>query len=217
MKNENINKRNEKIAQEVVKNLKRRNFEAFFCETKENALKKIIEIIQKDETVSWGGSVTLDEIKIKDFLENNNYKIINRDKAKTPEERKELLLKSLTCDVFLMSANAISAEGEIVNIDGHGNRISALCFGPKKVVIVLGVNKITKTLNDAISRARNFAAPINAQRVAGFFKVQTPCLNTGSCCDCKSETSICSHILTTRLCYPKGRICVLIVNENLGF
>lgn len=171
MQDTNIKQRNEKLAQEVIKNLKKRNFEALYCETKEEAKEEIIRLISKEETISWGGSVTLDEIKIKDYLENNNYKTINRDKAKTPEERKELVLKSLSCDAFLMSANAISTDGEIVNIDGHGNRLAALCFGPKRVIILAGINKVVKTLEDAISRVRNYAAPTNAQRVSNFFEI----------------------------------------------
>ena len=117
-----------------------------------------------------------------------------------------------------MSANAISEDGEIVNIDGTGNRVSALCFGPKRVLIVAGMNKVVKTLDDAMSRARNYAAPINAKRISGIFEnMVTPCNITGSCCDCKSETSICSQIVTTRLSVPKGRISVILVNQNLGY
>lgn len=213
----NISKRNRLLAPEVIKNLEKRNFEGFYCEGKDDVINKIISLIPKEETISWGGSKTLDEIGIKEYFEQNNYKTINRDKAKTKEERRELIFEGLRADNFLMSANAISYDGEIVNIDGHGNRISALCWGPKKIIMVVGMNKLEKTLEEAISRARNYAAPINAQRVSSVFEIETPCINKGRCFDCKSETSICSHILITRLSYPKKRIKVILTNENLGY
>ena len=213
----NINSRNEKLAQRVLKALEKRNFEAFFTNTKQDALKCVISLISKEESVSWGGSITLDELKIKDYLKQNGYKTIDRDEAKTPEERQELLYRSITPDVFLMSSNAISEDGELVNIDGLGNRLAALCFGAKKVIVVAGMNKVVKKLEDALTRARNFAAPVNAQRINSLSTIQTPCIELGYCMDCKSETSICCQVLTTRLSRPKGRIKVVLVNDTLGY
>ena len=210
-------KRNELLSQKLINSLKKRNFEAYFCTDKESANKLILNLILKDEVISWGGSVTIDQLGIKEILKGNNYKLLDRDSAKTSEERENLIAKSLTSDVFLMSANAISEDGEIVNIDKKGNRIAALCYGPKRVFIVIGTNKIVKSLDDAISRARNIAAPINAQRISNIMEMNTPCTLNGSCGNCKSEDSICSHILITRLCYPKNRINVIIINEELGF
>ena len=129
----------------------------------------------------------------------------------------ELMLKGFGADVFLMSTNALSQDGQLINIDGHGNRVAALCFGPKRVIVFAGMNKIAKTLEDAYSRARNTAAPINAKRVSSFFEINTPCLNSGSCADCKSSSSICSQIVTTRLCWPSKRITVILINDNLGY
>ena len=212
-----IKNRNELLAQKVVKALQKRNFEAYYAENKEQAKDFILKSISKDEVISWGGSVTVDELNLKENFKKFGYKTLDRDSAKTPQEKEEIILKSLTSDVFLMSANALSEDGEIVNIDKKGNRIAALCFGAKKVFVIVGMNKIVKSLDDAISRARNFAAPINAQRVSKVYEMNTPCLNTGSCADCKMQDSICSHILITRLSSPKGRINVVIVNENLGF
>lgn len=217
MQNQSIIKRNELLAQKVIAAFKKRNFSAFYAADKKQALEKMLELIDKNSSVTWGGSVTIDEIGIKEYLKNNNYNVIDRDSAKTKEEKRALILKGLGADYFLMSANAISEDGEIVNIDGHGNRISALAFGPKNIIIVAGMNKIVKTLDDAVSRARNFAAPVNAQRVSNFFEINTPCIKTGSCFNCTSETSICSQILITRLSYPKERIKVILVNENLGY
>lgn len=216
--NKMIIERNENLAKKVIENLKKRNFNAFYCENKENLLSEIQKLISKEETVSWGGSMTLEETGVKTFLENNGYKTINRDKAKTKEESYELLKKAMFCDVFLMSANAISEDGELVNIDGTGNRVSALCFGPKRIIVIAGMNKIVKTLDDAVSRAKNYAAPVNAKRISGIREnMQTPCLVTGSCSDCKSSTSICSQIVTTRLSFPQGRINVILVNDNFGY
>jgi L-lactate utilization protein LutB len=212
-----IFQRRELLAQKIIKNLEKRHFEAYYAKNKNEALQQALEIISKDETISWGGSMTIEEIGLIDYLENNGYKTFNRSKAKTSEEKREIVIKGLSADNFLMSANALSEDGEIVNIDGHGNRISALCYGPEKIIMVIGMNKIAKNLDDAISRARNTAAPINAKRVSNYFEVETPCIQTGSCADCKSETSICSQILITRLCWPKKRIKVILVNEDLGY
>lgn len=213
----NILRRNELLAKKVIKSLEKRNFEAFYCAKKEDVIEQLKTLISKEETISWGGSMTINELRIKEFLKDNGYKTIDRDTAKTKEERRKLILEGLAGNVFLMSANAISEDGEIVNIDGHGNRIAALCYGPDKIIIIAGVNKIAKTLDDAITRARNYAAPINSQRISSIYEMSTPCLSIGSCMDCKSETSICTHILTTRLSYPKGRIKVILVNETLGY
>ena len=138
--------------------------------------------------------------------------MINRDAAETPEERTELMRKALTCDVFLMSANAVSEDGQMVNIDGNGNRVAALCFGPKEVIVVAGMNKVAGNIEEAYARARKFAAPVNAQR----FNLGTPCNRTGMCADCLSPDSICSQLVVTRRT-SGGRIKVILVGEDLGF
>ena len=212
-----IVQRRELLAQKVIINLNKRHFEAHYAKDKKEALDIALKIIKKDETTSWGGSMSIEETGLIDYLENNGYKTFNRAKAKNNDEKREIVLKGLSADNFLMSANAISEDGEIVNIDGHGNRISALCYGPKKIIMIVGMNKVVKNLDDAIMRARTVAAPINAKRVSNYFEVDTPCTKTGSCADCKSETSICSQILITRLCWPKERIKVILVNEDLGY
>ena len=215
--NNAVFERNELLLNNTVKNLEKRNFNAFYCPSKESAVNKILELIDKKETAAFGGSVTLDELKIKEYLENGGYKLINRDKAETKEERQELVRAGLNADVFLMSTNALTEDGILVNIDGTGNRASALCFGPKRVIVIAGADKIVKNIDDAVSRARNTAAPANAKRVSGFMKIDTPCIKTGSCMNCKSETSICSQIVITRLSNPKGRINVILVNDRLGY
>lgn len=204
----------DKRGQVLVKNLKSRFFEAFYCETKEEALKKALELIPEGSTVGWGGTVSVDQIGLFDAVKKGNYNVIDRDTAKTPEERNELMRQCLLTDVFLTGANALSLDGQMVNVDGTGNRVAAIVYGPKSVIVVAGMNKVTDTLEEAVHRARQVASPINKHRYAN---VPTPCTVTGCCADCKSEGSICNQILITRSTRPFGRIKFIIVGEDLGF
>lgn len=204
--------RNEKLGAKVVKAMESRHFEAYYCGTKEEALKKALELIPEGSVVAWGGSVTMNEIGLSEALHSGNYQLIDRDAA-PPEERRKLMRQGLLADYFISGANAVSEDGEIVNIDGMGNRVGAIVYGPDHVVIIAGMNKVAKTLEDAIKRARTIAAPINKQRFGG----TTPCAKTGSCGDCKAEDCICCQMLVTRVCRPAGRIKVILVGEELGF
>ena len=215
--NEFIKERNGKLGEKVVSAFKKRHFDAYFCEDKEEALKKILEFISIDDVIAWGGSMSIIELGLVDYLEENGYKTINRDKASTPDEKLKCAYDSFKADIFLMSANAVSEDGQLVNIDGLGNRLAALCFGPKNVFVIAGMNKVEKTIEDAYKRARTFAAPCNTQRINSMSPRKTPCVQTGSCADCLSPDSICAQILTTRLCKPDGRIKVFLVNESLGY
>lgn len=213
-----LKERNKKLSENVIKSLKKRHFNAIYCENAAEALQEITKLITKEETVSWGGSVTLEQTGITKYLIENGYNVIDRDSAKTPEEKAQLLRKGLVCDTFLMSTNALSEDGQLVNIDGTGNRVAALCYGPKRVIVVAGMNKVTKTVQDALARVRNIAAPVNMQRInATMSHRETPCSYTGSCADCLSEDSICAQIVTTRICKPAGKITVILVNEELGY
>ncbi|MBP3710320.1 MAG: lactate utilization protein [Treponema sp.] len=205
-------KRNNKLGQQIVKALKARHFDAYYCISKEEASDKIMSLIPDNNVVSWGGSTTMEELGIIERVKKTNT-VIDRAEAKSPEERTELMRKALLCDTYLMSTNAITEDGELVNIDGNGNRTAAMMFGPKNVIIACGMNKIVKDIPAAISRARNTAAPINANR----FDVQTPCNATGVCADCKSAQSVCTYIVRTRLSKPQGRIKVVLIGEALGF
>lgn len=202
----------EKSGPKVVEALTKRHFEAYYVSTKEEALAKALEIIPKDHSISWGGSMSVDEIGLKQKLEERGNVLIDRDKGTTPEERDELMLKALGCGTFLMSSNAITEKGELFNIDGKANRVAALCFGPKNVVIIAGMNKVVPDLTAAYKRVRGFAAPANSQR----FNINTPCKLTGECADCTSPDCICNQLVTTRLCKPAGRIKVVLVGEELG-
>lgn len=208
-----IQQRNELLGKSVIKNLAKRNMEGYYCATKEEALAKALELIPETDVVAWGGSVTIDEIGLLAAVKARN-PVIDRDTAATMEEKVELMRKGLTCDTFLMSTNAMSEDGILVNIDGNGNRVASLIFGPKQVVIIAGVNKIAKDLDSAIARVRSNAAPINAQRFAG---ISTPCAKTGVCSNCNALDCMCCQVVVTRHSRQAGRIKIILVGENLGF
>lgn len=205
--------RNEVLANRVVKNLKSRNMEAYFVKTKEEALKKALELIPEGSSISWGGTASAKEIGLLDAVHEGNYEVYDREEAQTPELRNEIAHKALDCDFFIGSTNALAENGVMVNIDGNANRVAAFAFGPKNVLLIVGMNKVVKSEEDAMSRARNEAAPINAQR----FGLDTPCSKNGMCYDCKSPDCICCQILITRYSRVAKRIKVILVDENLGF
>lgn len=203
----------EKRGQILVKNLRSRHFDAYYCADKAAALEKALELIPKGASVGWGGAASAQQIGLIDAIRAGEYKAIDRDVLPTAEEKVAAQKQCLTADVFLTGANALSLNGEMVNIDGTGNRVAAIVYGPDSVIVVAGMNKVVDTLEDAVTRARTIAAPINKQR----FPNVTPCEVTGTCADCKSEGCICNQILITRHCRPIGRIKFIIVGEELGF
>lgn len=203
----------EKRGQILVKNLKSRQFEAYYCPDKESALQKALELIPEGASVGWGGCLSAEQIGLVEAVRKGNYAAIDRDAARSPEERRELMRRALLSDVFLTGANAISLDGQMVNIDGNGNRVAAIVYGPESVIVVAGMNKVMDTLDAAVTRARTIAAPMNKQR----FAAPTPCMVTGVCADCKSEGCICNQILITRNTRPAGRIKFILVGEELGF
>lgn len=205
--------RNEVLANRVVKNLESRNMEAYFVKTKEEALKKALELIPEGSSISWGGTASAKEIGLLDAVHEGNYEVYDREEAQTPELKNEIAHKALDCDFFIGSTNALAENGVMINIDGNANRVAAFAFGPKNVLLIVGMNKVVKSEEDAMSRARNEAAPINAQR----FGLDTPCSKNGMCYDCKSPDCICCQILITRYSRAAKRIKVILVDENLGF
>ena len=204
--------RDNKIGPKVVEALEKRFFEAYYIESKDDVLKKVLELIPQDESVSWGGTMTVDSLGIKEAHKEKGYTLIDRDTAQTPEERHKLKHDALNCGTFLMSSNAITEKGELFNIDGAANRVAALCYGPKHVLIIAGINKIVKDMDAAYKKVRTYTAPINAQR----FCKTTPCSITGECGDCINQESICAQFVETRICRPAKRIKVIIVGEDLG-
>ena len=207
--NENMRKRNEILAQTVIKGLESRNMSGYYAADKEEAVKKALEVIGKGSTVAMGGCQSAHEIGLIQALEEGDYNYIDRSNM-TPRES---LMAAYDADVFLSSANAMTNDGMMVNIDGNSNRVSCIAQGPKKVVFIVGMNKICSDLDEAMKRARNVAAPANAQR----FDVKTPCKVTGKCADCKSPDTICCQFLITRYSRHEGRIHVILVNDTLGY
>ena len=211
--NENIVKRNELLTKKVIAGLESRNMTGYYAANKEEALKKALEIIPEGSSITMGGAMSAHEIGLVEAVKNGKYYFIDRETAATPEEKRAAMLKGYDADVFLASANAMTEDGVIVNIDGNSNRVSMIAQGPKKVVFIVGMNKICDDIDGAMKRARNVAAPINAQR----FGLNTPCAKTGSCMNCKSPDTICCQFLITRFSRHKDRIHVILVNDNLGF
>lgn len=199
-------------AKSIIKNFEKRKINGFYCSNKEEALEKALSLIEKDSTVSWGGSSTIDEIGLLDAVKTGDYKVIDRDIAENAEDRWELMQKSFFADSYITSSNALTIDGEIVNIDGNGNRVAAISFGPKKVIIIVGMNKIVRDLDCAVERVQNQAAPPNVKRL----NLNTSCSKTGYCMDCYTDDCICSQILITRFNRNKDRINVIIVGEELG-
>ena len=201
-------KRNAVLAEHVIKGLQSRNMSGYYAKNKEEALKTALELIPKGSSISMGGCMSAQEIGLVSTLKEGDYHFIDRSKM----EPREAFLAAYDADVFLASANAMTDDGILVNIDGNANRVSCIAQGPKKVLFIVSMNKICSDLDSAMKRARNIAAPANAQR----FDIKTPCKLTGRCSDCKSPDTICCQFLITRYSRHTDRIHVILVNENLG-
>ena len=208
--NENITKRNELLAKKVIAGIESRNMKGYYAADKEEALKIALSLIPETSSVSMGGAMSAHEIGLVEALKNGNYNFIDRDAA---TDKRAAMLAAYDADFFLTSANAITEDGVMVNIDGNSNRVSAIAQGPKHVIAIVGMNKVCPDVDTAMKRARNVAAPINAQR----FGLSTPCAKTGSCMNCKSPDTICCQFLITRFSRHEGRIHIIMVNDSLGF
>lgn len=207
------NKFNALNALKVIKEMEKRNIEAFYCDTKENALKKALELIPIKSSIAWGGSQSIEEIGLIKALYNGDYTLYDRENAKNQDEVTDIFHKAFNCDYYLLSTNAFTCDGKLINIDGNGNRVAAMIYGPKNVLIITGMNKLEKNEESAMLRARNNASVINAIRL----ERNTPCTKTGSCNDCTSEDCICCQVVVTRMSRIKNRIKVILVGEELGY
>lgn len=202
----------------ILKNLKKRNIEGYYVKTSEEAKQIALSMVSEGSVVSWGGSKTLDDTGIRqalfDLEKQGKITIIDPYREKDSVLSYEARRQGLLADVYFLSTNAITTDGELANIDGSGNRVAALTFGPKKVVVVAGLNKLTENLEEAITRVKEVACPKNAERLGK----KTPCVLTGHCCDCILPTeTICATIVTTRFSVTPGRVNVILINEDLGF
>ena len=206
-----ISKRNALLAETVIKGLKSRNMTGWYAETREEALAKALELIPEGSSVTMGGAMSAHEIGLVRALKAGNYRFIDRDAM---ADKRAAMLAAYEADVFLSGVNAMTSDGILVNIDGNANRVSAIAQGPRKVIFIAGMNKVCGAdLDGAMKRARNVAAPVNAQR----FGLSTPCTKTGTCMDCKSPDTICCQFLITRFSRHADRIHVILVNDHLGF
>jgi L-lactate utilization protein LutB len=197
----------------TIKNLEKNKMKAYYAENRDEARELVMSMIDKNSTVGAGGSLTLDECNIREELRDKGYSFFDWfAKGIKPEEKREKLLKSLTCDVYLTSANAVTVDGKLLNCDGRGNRVAAMAYGPEKVIVVAGKNKIEKDLKEAFERLESVAAPLNAKQL----DKKVPCVKTGYCVDCSVPERICCHTLIQEYQTIKDRINVVIVNEDLG-
>lgn len=203
----------ENRGQILVKNLKKRNMDADYYRSSVEAVTAILDIIPPGASISWGGSMSMDECGLKTALNAGDYDVIVRSGGESPEEISEIYHKAFNCGYYIMSSNAITMDGQLVNIDGNGNRLAALLYGPEHVIIIAGMNKIAQNVDEALSRVSNTAAPMNSNRL----EQNTPCAKTGSCADCQSNDCICCNTVITRRSRIKGRIKVFLVGEDLGY
>ncbi len=203
----------DKIMLTLVETLRKNLFEAEAVENIEEARKRLFDIIPEEVSVSFGGSTTLQDMGVFDDLRKGNYQFIDWG-IPDAEQKDKLRKQSLTADYYVTSSNAITMNGELVNIDGRGNRVAVLCYGPSKVMVVVGKNKIVDNVEAGLKRIGEVAAPLNAKRL----NKKTPCVTTGKCQDCSSPERICNItvIHTKQNCNP-GRIHVIMVNEDLGY
>lgn len=203
----------ENQAKSIIHKLEARKMEGYYCPDKESAKAKVLELIGPNKkVVTYGGSMSLDEIGVKEAVEEAGHDLLRREKYVTPEEKRECFAKQTLADVFMMSTNAITLDGELVNIDGSGNRVACLSFGPNEVIVVAGMNKVVSNVEEGIARSRNFAAPPNTVRLG----CDTPCTKIGQCGNCLNDT-ICCQIVVTRASRVPGRIKVILVGEELGY
>lgn len=206
-----VNNRNDLLAETVIKGLASRNMTGYYAKTKEEALKIALSLIPEGSKVTKGGSMSVEEIGLTQALKEGNYQYCDRDAA---TDKRSAELFAYDADVFLGSVNGMTTDGILVNIDGNSNRVSAYAYGPKKLVLIVGMNKVAgEDVDSALKRARNEAATINTQR----FNITTPCKKTGTCMNCKSPDTICCQFLITRFSRHKDRIHVILVDDVLGF
>lgn len=201
-------------AKQIIDKFELRGIKGYYCESGSEAKKLALKLFDTGASIAWGGSESLKEIGLLDAVkQSDKLNVIDRDQYKTPEQKRELKGKIATCDYFLMSSNAITLDGELVNIDGNGSRLAYLIYGPENVIIVAGMNKIAANVDEAINRVHNIASPPNAIRLG----CKTPCAKTGRCADCIAKESICCQVVITRRSREIDRIKVILVGEDLGY
>jgi len=203
----------QKAVSTVIKNLEKRNMEGYFFEDSASCTKAILDMMEEGSVIGWGGSESVKECGLMDAINCGKYTLIDRMTAKSPEEAREIFAKTVMADYYLMSTNAITFDGELINIDGNGNRVACLIHGPKHIIMVVGMNKLVSTVEAGYDRVRDIATPANTTRL----NKNTPCFHTGKCGDCLSPDCICNQIVVTRRSGHAGRIKIFFVAEELGY
>ena len=197
----------------IIKNLERAGMEGYFCATSADARELVKSLVPEGSSIAWGGTETFKETGVKEMLEAGAYTMLDRAKAATPEEQRAVYLQHFDSDFFFMSANALTLKGELVNIDGNSNRVACLSFGPKHVIVLVGMNKIVKDTEEGLKRVRTMACPPNAARL----HTGTPCETVGICGMCHEPGCMCCNTVITRHSRHAGRIKVILIAEDLGF
>ncbi len=209
-----VSQARQKQAQQVIAALNKRNINGYYCQDKKQALEKALSLIPEGSTIAWGGSESIKQCLIpQTLLEDSRFTVYDRAAYNTPEKAKEFNNLAFNCNYYFMSSNALTLDGVLVNVDGYGNRVASLIYGPDHVIMVVGMNKIVGDVDEAYRRIRNMASPPNTIRL----NKNTPCAKNGKCGDCYSEDCICNQIVITRRSRDKDRIHVILVGENLGF
>lgn len=203
----------ENLANTIIKNFNKRQIEGYYCPSKKAALEKALELMPKGSSVGWGGSMTLIEMGLIDAIKKGDYKVIDREITANTEELRNIYGEICCADYFLMSTNAITLDGELINIDGRGNRVAFLCFGPRNVLILVGMNKVVTDVETGVKRTREIASSPNAIRL----NRKTPCAITGRCQDCYSPDCMCGQLVVTRRSGIPNRIKVILIGEELGY
>ena len=200
-------------AKSIIKNLEKRNMEGHYFETASDCVEAILSEMPSGAMIGWGGSETLKECGLMDAIHGGSYELLDRSAAKTPEESRQIYARTVLADYFLMSTNAITLDGELINIDGNGNRVACLIQGPSNVIIIAGMNKVVPDAESGVARVRTMASPANAIRL----ERNLPCAATGACHDCLSPECFCCQVVVTRRSMHPGRIKVYLVGEELGY
>jgi L-lactate utilization protein LutB len=199
--------------EKVLKNLKSRNINGYLVRNKAEAKELVLSLIDTSQRVSWGGSKTIEDIGVLDELKSGKYKVVDRDSVSDFNTRQFVMKHASTEGIFISGTNALTENGQIVNMDGRGNRVNSITYGPDKVIIVVGKNKIVKDLDMAMLRIANIASPPNTKRL----NKKTPCAKTGKCMDCRSPERICNYLSIVQFQTDPNRMHIIIVDEELGF
>lgn len=209
----------------TMKNLEKNNMQVHYVETKKDVVQKVKELLKEGDTVGVAGAMTLFETGVIELLRSDKYNFLDRyEEGLTPEQINKIFIESFSADTYIASSNAITENGELYNVDGNSNRVAAICFGPKSVIIVAGYNKIVKNLEEAVTRVKTISAPANSTRLS----CQTYCRETGECMSfgmdspemssgCSGKGRICCNYMVSAYQRHKDRIKVILVGEELGY